>query len=506
MIQAKQRVQVEKGEEQEGRELPSETYVVQAMPQVLNKKDMTITAIMALFLLTNGVSGAAGGTVALFYLVLGAIVFFAPCVVVVIQLGVLLPNEGSLFNWTVRAVNRFWGFFIGLCFWLTGVLAVTTAGSAFITVLQGLKASWLPQPWQQGLVIIVLTALAAFIGCMQMRTIQNFINMAFVLTMVAVLLVGMAGVVWVLTGHHSATNFADRGSWIPGPSTFFLFALITLNFIGASGPLNLAGELQGRGTGKLQQTIRQHLLIGAPIVAVLYIVVTTSVLIVRGSSVGPFDGFVAVQQVFGTIPEDVAVICYLVYLIAAMLFYTYASVRLIMTAGIDGFIPTRFAKLNRNRAPAAATIFHAAAVVLTVAIIYIIVPSFLVFGGSATATTTEFYTVVAASCTLIWTIATVFFFVDLVFLYKKDPQAFHTLQQFPMSLIWLCVVIGGAACLVTIAAILLYPWLPPPLIDAGHWGLAVGGLTALLLVIAILASMVASVEADFEHITEGQRE
>ena len=143
-------------EKQEVRELHSETYVVQTMPAVLGKRDMIITAIMALFLLTNAVSGAAGGPVALFYLILGAIVFFTPCVVVVIQLGVLLPNEGSLFNWTTRAINRFMGFFIGLCFWVTGVLAVITAGSAFVTTLQGLNTNWLTQPWQQGVVILVL--------------------------------------------------------------------------------------------------------------------------------------------------------------------------------------------------------------------------------------------------------------------------------------------------------------------------------------------------------------
>src|SRR6266403_2182500 len=67
----------------------SETYVVRAMPAVLGQRDMTITFIMALFLFTNAVSGAAGGPVSLLYLFLGALVFFLPCVVAVTQLGVL---------------------------------------------------------------------------------------------------------------------------------------------------------------------------------------------------------------------------------------------------------------------------------------------------------------------------------------------------------------------------------------------------------------------------------
>ncbi len=480
--------------------LLSETYVVKAMPAVLGKRDMTITAIMALFLLTNAVTGAAGGPVSLVYLFLGAIVFFAPCIVAAIQLGVLLPNEGSLFNWTTRSINRFMGFFTGLCFWLTGVLAVTTAGSAFVTTLQGLNANWFAQPWQQGVVILLLAALVAWIGVQRMRLIQNFINLAFLFTMSAVLLVGAAGVVWVLTGHSSATNFADRASWIPVPDTFFLFALITLSYIGASGPLNLAGELRGRGTKEITNTIRQHLLVGAPVVVILYAIVTTSVLVVRGSSVGPFDGFAAVQQVFGKPVADVAVIFYLVYLIAAMLFYTYASARLVMVAGIDKFIPVRFARLNKYRAPSVATIFHALAVALVVIVVYVVGPALVTLGGSAATTTAEFFTVVAAACTLIWTIATVFFFVDLVFLYRRDPHTFRARRQFPLWVIWLSVLVGGAACLATVIGILVYPWIP--LIGSGQWWLLVGGLTLILLVIAILASMIASGEASFEDMSE----
>lgn len=483
-----------------GEVLLSESYVVKTMPAVLGKNDMTITAIMALFLLTNAVAGAAGGPVSLVYLGLGAVVFFAPCVVAAIQLGVLLPHEGSLLNWTTRAINRFMGLFVGICFWLTGVLAVTTAGGAFVTTLQGLNTNWLPQPWQQGVVILGLTVLAALIGLQRMRTTQNFMNMAFFLTLAAVLLVGAAGVVWVLTGHPSATNFANISGWAPTPDTFFLFAIITLNFIGASGPLNLAGELRGRGTKEITNTIRQHLLIGAPIVVILYLIVTTSTLVVRGSSVGPFDGFTAVQQAFGRIPADIAVIFYLVYLIAAMLFYTYASARLVMVASIDKFIPGRFSRLNKNRAPSVATIFHALAVAVVVMIVYIVVPSLTTFGGSAVNTTTEFYTVVAAACTLIWTIATFFFFVDLVFLYRRDRYAFRTRRQFPLGVIWLSVLVGGAACLVTVIAILVYPWIP--LIDNGHWWYVVGGLTLVLLILAILVSMVASGEATFEQMSE----
>ncbi len=488
---------VPQGESQKA--LPSETYVVQTMPSVLGKRDMTITAIMALFLLTNAVSGAAGGPVSLIYLGLGAVVFFAPSIVAAIQLGVMLPNAGSLYNWTTRALGPFMGFFIGLCFWLSGVLAVTTAGSAFVTTLQGLNPNWLNQPWQQGVMILVLTLVAVFLGLQRMRTIQNVINLIFVLTMISVFLVGLAAVVWLVTGHHSMTNFADPTGWSLTPSTYFLFAIITLNYIGASGPLNMAGELRGRGTKELVRIIRQHLLIGAPVVVLLYTIVTTSVLIVRGSAVGPFDGFAAVQQTLGKIPADVAVIFYLSYLLAAMVFYTYISARILMAAGIDQFIPARFARLNRNRAPRTAIVFHGFASALVVVVVYIIAPALVNFGGNPISTNIEFYTVVAAACTLIWTIATTFFFVDLVFVYRQNPRMFRRQRQFPLWVIWGSVIVGGAACLLTVVTILVYPWIP--LISNNQWWYIVGGLTLGILVIAGIASMLASGEANFEQMT-----
>ncbi len=483
-----------------GRPLLSETYVVQTMPAVLGKRDMVITAIMALFLLTNAVSGAAGGPVSLVYLAFGAIVFFIPCIIATIQLGVLLPNEGSLYNWTTRSLNRFWGLFIGLCFWLSGVLAVITAGSAFITTLQGLNPGWLGQPWQQGLAILGLIFFAAILGLQRMRTIQNFINIAFILTMLSVFLVGVAAVVWLGAGHQSMTNFSDGNGWSPAPTTFFLFAIITLNYIGASGPMNLAGELRGRESGEMMDTIRKHLLIGAPIVVLLYTIVTTSVLIVRGSNVGPFDGFIAIQQTLGAIPADVAAICYLLYLVAAMLFYTYASARILMAAGIDRFFPVRFARLNRNRAPSFSVIFHALATSIIVFAVYIFVPLLTTVGGSAINTTTEFYTVLAAACTLAWTIATTFFFIDLVGLYRRDRVWFLSMLKFPPWLVWSSVVAGGAACLTTIIAILVYPW--TPLISSGMWWILVGGLMFAIAAVATIVSQFLSGDAAFEQMSE----
>jgi amino acid transporter len=119
--------------------LLSEEYVPRTMPAVLGRWDLFFMYVCALFLLTNAVVGASGGTVSLLYLILGALLFFVPCVVVAAQLGVLMPHEGALYNWTYHALGTYWSLFVGLLYWVTGVLAIITACDAFVTILQGLN-------------------------------------------------------------------------------------------------------------------------------------------------------------------------------------------------------------------------------------------------------------------------------------------------------------------------------------------------------------------------------
>src|SRR6185312_2834788 len=166
--------------------------------------------------------------------------------------------------------------------------------------------------------------------------------------------------------------------WSINQGNFFLFAIITLNYIGASGPLNMAGEIRGSGKDPRQvaRIVRHHLLLGTPVVIILYTVVTLAVLIVRGSnalltSASPsFEAFTAVGKVLGTPVAEVAIICFLMYCIVAMAFYSYASARLLFVAGVDGQLVSRFGRLNKARVPGFSMVFQFLATAIVVVFIY----------------------------------------------------------------------------------------------------------------------------------------
>jgi amino acid transporter len=475
------------------------------MPNVLGHRDMFFMYLAALFLITNGVLSASGGAISLLYLVVGAAIFFLPCVVIAAQLGVLFPHEGSLYNWTYHALGSFWSFFVGLLFWVAGMFSVIIGSVAFVTTLQGLNHAWLPNPWQQGMAILVVLAAATAICLGRLRTTQSIMNIIIMLTIFTTVLIAASGVIWLIEGHPAQTDFSfQAANWAPNPTNFFLFGISTLSFIGASGPLNLVGEFKGaRDDEALRRSIiRRHLAMGTLCVVIMYVLIAFSVLVVRGQAMAtatvlPFEGFTAVYVVMGKWGGDLAVLGFLFYCIGAAIIYMTISSRVIMAAAIDQRIPTWFARLNMARSPHNALLFQAFFLVIVVLVVFVVVPALDPIGGSAANALNIIYNVVSASTTLVWTLATAFFFINAVLIYRRHTQYFRENLVLPLPVIWLCIVAGGVACLLTIAGILAYSWIPTQIAD-NLWWLPVVGLVVSVVAIASIGGLFATGEATWE--------
>ncbi len=479
--------------------LPSETYIPKAMPPILGTFDMTVLYVLALFFVIYSTYAAAGGVVGLVYMFLGAITFFIPCVIATAQLGVMFPYTGSIYNWTYKALGKYWSFFIGLCFWLVGVLAIVTATNGFVTILQGMNNAWLTQPWQQGLVMLALIAVIGFLGTQRFRMVQNIFNVGFCITLIPVALLVIAAVVWFATGHPSMTSFNHPADWSINPGNFSLYGLITLIYIGVSGPMNMAGETVGR------RVVTRHLLWGTLIVFTSYFLATLAILIIRGQAVLnavilPFEVITTVDVVLGKFVGSIATIGVLGYCIWGSLFYFVASSRIMLAAAIDQRIPTSLGKLNKYRVPANAIIFQSIATAVITIAIFIIAP-YSVGLGAATNLQTIFYTVNSAALTIVWTIATAFLFVNLIGVYIRNPKEFRLKRIFPMPVIWISAVVGFVACVLTILDTLLNSWIAQ-LIGNDKWWYIVGGLTLACLIVAAIASMFANSEAEWEELSK----
>ena len=488
--------------------LPSEEYVVKAMPSILNTLDMTALYLVAIFFIVNAVSAASAGPAGFTYWLLCGITFFVPCAIATAQLAVMFPHEGSLYNWTHKALGGYWSFFVGFCAWFPGVLVMISGADAVVTCVQALNPNWLMATWQQGLLIIALIAFSSLVSVQSFRVVQNTINVVMGLTLLATIIIILAGIAWLLGGHHSATNFADfsqwKISWNPQTTNIGLFGTITLAYLGTEVPLNMGGEITGR------KVVTHHLLFGTLIVLGAYLLTTLALLIVVGQNAAATSSNPAallistVDTAFGANPfgkflGSITALGIIGFFVIVPIVYNIAFARLLLVAGIDQRLPVGVGKLNKQRVPANAIHFQSTITILLTMIIFFIVP-YVTHLGDPAALANEVYFVMQAATTLVWAVSCIFFFVNLGIFYTRDRRTFNLHRIFPMPVLFICGIVGPVACFAAIVDTLLNSWIIGSIDDA-HWWYIVGGLTLFCLIIAAIGSMFATSEAAWEGLS-----
>lgn len=472
--------------------LLSESYVPRAIPFRLGTLDMMALYIVALFWINNAANAAAGGVSAIFYLLLGAAVFFIPCVLVTAQLGVIFPHDGSLYHWTYKALNRFWAMLVGFAIWLAGVLAIVGAPGTLVTYLQGLNPHWLQEPWQQGLVIIAVIAISALFACQRLPTIQLVVKIVVGLITLCVVLLVAAAIIWLATGHKSAADFTTMTSWHTTIGNYGLFGFITLLYLGTNIPLNMGGEISNR------KVVTRHLLYGTIFVVVCYLLSMVAIMIIRGTMVSPFDVVTAVEVVFGKPVAAIVAICVLANFFISPAVYTFATARILLVAATDRCLPTDFArfvgKLNKHRAPVNAILLQSVISCVFIFLAFIVIP-YLVRIGSPADLANSVYTISAAAVTIIWALATIFLFIDLLMIALRFPALFKREAIMPRVFLWASIFIGPLASLLAVLGTLFFSWIPAT-INNGSWLMWVGFCTLAVAFLTLIIVMVSSIVSE----------
>jgi amino acid transporter len=406
-------------------------------------------------------------------------------------------------------------FFVAFCAWVPGPLLLLATSDLLVTYLQGLNAGWLLAPWQQGIALMVIIFLAGIVALQRHRTVQNVINVTAGVIIFTALLIGLAGIVWLAKGNPSATPFSPASNWtinwspwwnpFSGAGNFGLFGVITLGYLGVNIPLNMAGELRRASQGRqdeqrVSRMIKQHLLWGVLIVIVGYLLVTFAVLVVEGQNASYvlFAMVTTVTTVMGKGMGMVVAIGIMLTIFVATVVYTNTFARWLLVGGIDKRLPTSVGRLNRNRVPANAIIFQTFAAILLVFLFFIVLP--LIVGGSNSVNLVQqVYFVGVGAATMLWAFATIFLFINVLKLYRINPDEFRRHSISPVPVIMVCAGLGLISGLFAMVDTLFNSYIPP-LIPNAQWWWLVGGVTLIVVIIATLASMVASSEAAWQDL------
>src|SRR3989442_1902442 len=183
----------------------------------------------------------------------------------------MFPGEGSVYVWTNKAFGPFLGFFAGFCAWWPGILVMIATGAAVVSLIQQLNSNFLTEPWQQGLMIVAVIAFSLILSILRFRATQNFVNVVFVAYGGAILLIGLAGLLWLLGGHAPKAYFSVH-SWALTRNNYTFFGLVILALLGIEVPLNMGVEIQN------MRAITRYLLWGSVVVIAAYLIGTFGVM------------------------------------------------------------------------------------------------------------------------------------------------------------------------------------------------------------------------------------
>ena len=297
--------------------------------------------------------------------ILAIVTFYLPLAAAVIFLIRLMPLEGGLYQWSKIAFNDFVAFMVG---WNLFVFAITIlAGAGLIVTTNFSYAIGPPAAWIRNsatmimLVSFLLVAgmiLAATRGLGLGKWVHNVGGVVHLLTFTALILLPLI-----------ALSAATGAEYRPLSLQFPTFSEYNINVasklaLGALTGFEYIAILAGE-TRAPERNIGRSVVIAAPIIALMFILGTSSVVAFvprdQIDLIGPIPqvlsiGFGALGWV-GTI-ASIAILGIAVRTIALMSIYFTGNARLPMVAGWDRLLPAWFSRLHpRYKTPINSILF-----------------------------------------------------------------------------------------------------------------------------------------------------
>jgi amino acid transporter len=422
------------------RAMISEQVAPGALPRVLDSFDMTVIFLAIVLFVVQASVIQPAGPAAFTYWILGFILFLIPGALVTAQLGLMFPQEGSLYVWTQKALGPFWGFFAGFCAWWPGVLVMVATSDLVVTIWQFIDPGSLPKPWHQGLVILAVLWFSAWVAAQRLRLTQNYINFQFVFYAAAIFVIGLAGVLWLVGGNSSATRFGHAHDWLPTGSNWTFFGLVILALLGIEVPLNMG-----------------------VMIAYLWATFGNMVTVAAKDNNSTTGILTAVQKGFWGQHWFAVVIGLVVlwFFVSNTIVYNYSFSRLLFVSGLERRMPAVLGKVNERHVPVAAILLQTG-----LASIFTIVT----FGPWSSGSTfpSQVYLIFQACVTVIWCLSMVLLFADVFLVHRAYPEKFEEVRVSPTWVLYASGVIGVVGSAIGAIVTFKTPW-NPELFSNGSW-------------------------------------
>jgi glutamate:GABA antiporter len=308
--------------------------------------------------------------------ILAIVTFYLPLAVAVIFLNRLMPLEGGLYQWSKLAFNEFVAFMVGWNLWVFAISILAGIGLVVTTNISysiGPSAAKMKESttWilTIGFILVVGMVLAATRGLGLGKWIHNIGALVHLMTFAILIVLPVL-----------AYSVATAGEYHPFAIQFPTFSKENINVasklaLGALTGFEYIAILAGE-TRSAARNIGRSVVIASPIIALMFILGTSSVLAFvprdQIDLIGPIPqvlsiGFRSLGWV-GTI-GSIAILGITVRSIALMSIYFAGNTRLPMVAGWDRLLPAWFSRLHPKYKTPVNSIMFVGAVTMVLAVL-----------------------------------------------------------------------------------------------------------------------------------------
>src|SRR5712692_3243936 len=347
-----------------------------ALKKPLGLRDLVLTQI--LFVVGSSWVGTAAklGPSHLFFWLLAIVLFYIPQAAVVIYLNRLMPLEGGLYQWAKLGFNEFVGFIVAWNLWLLSITVIALGGMFTTTNLSyaiGDTAAWMPNnKWCVSLISCVLVSGLGWTGVRGLSLGKWVHNIgAFAMLLVYGALIALP---FISLARGELKQYQPIQIVAPTISIFYCFNIFSKLAVGALSGFEYVAILAGE-TRAPARDIGRSVIIASPVIAVMFILGTSSVLAFIGNN--PIDLIGPVPQtlrlglrsfpIAGAI-ASVGILLMTARSISSTSVHVTGSSRLPMVAGWDRLLPGWFSRLHpRYKTPVNSIIF-VGAITLMIAI------------------------------------------------------------------------------------------------------------------------------------------
>jgi glutamate:GABA antiporter len=338
----------------------------------LGLTDLALTQVLFIVGLPwIGVAAKQGSSHVALWL-LAMVLFYVPSAVVVIYLNRVMPLEGGLYQWAKLGFNELMGFLVAWNLWLFAILSTSELGlqiAQYISYIIGPSGEWLTgSKWFIGLVSLISIAVLVLLTTVGLG-VGKWLHKAG-----GALMLGTFAAVMILPVLNLANGSLPEYQpfKMEGPA----LSLMTLNLLSKMGFGALGGfEYVAIHAGECRnpvRTISRSVVLAAPIIAIMFILGTSSMLALIGQNrvdlIAPIpqvlsEGFRPLGVVGAIAPITIIALLSIRVAQASVMFA--GNTRLPMVAGWDQLLPEWFTRLHdKYKTPVNSILFVGAATLM----------------------------------------------------------------------------------------------------------------------------------------------